>query len=237
MRDDAKRLSEALGLNSRPVGLAFTEAPPDGVPHAAAVPAGCGFWRQAADSVFWTEAADHAGCPIGLLTMGFQPTDEQMAEVGGLVAEMEGLGYLAPGEAGSLPMVPGPSRCIVYGPLDELPVQPDAVLVTATAEQMMVLGEATGAVNMDQPAGLSLYGRPACSAIPRALAAGSPTASLGCAGMRTFTAVEPGKLLLVVPGGAFAAFAARAVALAEANTSMRAFYAGRAEAVADEPAD
>jgi hypothetical protein len=25
---------------------------------------------------------------------------------------------LAPGEAGALPMVPGPSRCITYGPLD-----------------------------------------------------------------------------------------------------------------------
>ena len=232
VRGDGERLSEVLGLESKPVGLAFTEAPPDGVPHAGAVPAGCGFWRQAAESVFWTEAADHAGCPIGLVTMGFQPTDAQMAEVGGLVAEMERLGYLAPGEAGSLPAVPGPSRCLVYGPLDELPVAPDAVLVTATAEQMMVLGEATGAVNMDQPAGLPLYGRPACSAIPRALASRAPTASLGCAGMRTFTAVDPGKLLLVVPGPVFAEFAERAVALAEANTAMRAFYAGRADAVA-----
>jgi hypothetical protein len=50
--------------------------------------------------------------------------------------------------------------------------------------------------------------------------------------MRTFTAVDPGMLLLVVPGGSFPELAERAVALADANTSMRAFYAERAGAVA-----
>jgi uncharacterized protein (DUF169 family) len=232
MRGAAQRLKDALGLESMPVGVAFTDTPPEGVPHAgASVAAGCGFWREAAHSVFWTAAGDHAGCPIGTLTMGFEPSPDQQAEAGRLVGEMEALGYLAPGEAGALPMVPGPTRCITYGPLDEFPIDPDAVLVIARADQMMVLGEATGAVHLGA-GGLPLYGRPACSAIPRAISGGGPTASLGCAGMRTFTAVDPGMLLLVVPGGSFPELAERAVALADANTSMRAFYAERAGAVA-----
>ena len=134
MRDAARKVEEALGLTAKPIGIAFLDAPPEGVPHADAVPAGCGFWKQAtAGSVFWTEAADHSGCPIGLMTMGFPLSAEQEQEAMGLVGQMEGLGYLAPGEAGSLPMTAGPTACIVYGPLTDLPVAPDTVLVLASS--------------------------------------------------------------------------------------------------------
>ena len=81
------------------------------MPHAgASVAAGCGFWREAVHSVFWTAGAEHPGCPIGTLTMGFEPSPDQQADAGRLVGEMEALGYLAPGEVGALPMVPGPTR-------------------------------------------------------------------------------------------------------------------------------
>jgi len=210
------------------IGIAFVDSPPEGVPHAAAAPAGCGFWKQAAaGSVFYTDAADHAGCPIGLMTMGFPLSADQEKEAMGLVGQMEGLGYLAPGEAGSLPMLPGPSACIVYGPLEDLPADPDTVLVLASSEQMMVLGEATEAFHLGG-SGLPLHGRPACSVIPRAASTGAPAASLGCAGMRTFTAVEPGTLLFAINGADFPALADRVAALAGANAAMREFYAEKA---------
>ena len=228
MRDAARKLEAALGLEAKPIGIAFVGAPPAGVPHAESVPAGCGFWKKAtAGSVFWTEAADHGGCPIGLMTMGVPLSAEQEQEAMGLVGQMEGLGYLAPGEAGSLPMMPGPTACIVYGPLEEFPVDPDTVLVLASSEQMMVLAEATDAFHLGA-AGLPLHGRPACSVIPRAKATGAPAASLGCAGMRTFTAVDPGTLLFAVNGADFPALADRVSAMAEANVAMREFYAGKA---------
>ena len=227
MRDAARKVREALGLESMPIGIAFVDEPPAGVPHAESVPAGCGFWKQAAASVFYTEAADHAGCPIGLMTMGFPLSAEQEQEAMGLVGQMEGLGYLAAGEAGALPMMPGPTACIVYGPLDEFPVDADTVLVLASSEQMMVLAEATDAFHLGA-SGLPLHGRPACSVIPRAASTGAPAASLGCAGMRTFTAVDPGMLLFAVNGADFSALADRVAALAEANTAMRAFYAEKA---------
>ena len=223
MRDAAKKVRDSLGLDSMPIGIAFVDSPPAGVPHAESVPAGCGFWKQAAGSVFYTGAADHAGCPIGLMTMGFPLSPDQEQEAMGLVGQMEGLGYLAPGEAGSLPMVPGPTNCIVYGPLDEFPVDPDTVLVLASSEQMMVLGEATEGFRLGA-SGLPLHGRPACSVIPRAASTGAPAASLGCAGMRTFTAVDPGTMLFAINGADFPELAERIVALAEANSAMRDFY-------------
>jgi uncharacterized protein (DUF169 family) len=230
MRDAARKVEKALGLTAKPIGIAFLDAPPDGVPHAASVPAGCGFWKQAAaGSVFWTEAADHGGCPIGVMTMGFPMAAEQEQEAMGLVGQMEGLGYMAPGEAGSLPMMPGPTACIVYGPLEDLPADPDTVLVLASSEQMMVLAEATDAFHLGA-AGLPLHGRPACSVIPRAKATGAPAASLGCAGMRTFTAVDPGTLLFAINGADFPALADRVAAMAEANVAMRTFYAEKAAA-------
>src|SRR2546421_6298218 len=149
MRDAALKVEDALGLEAKVIGIAFVDSPREGVARAEAAPAGCGFWkRAAAGSVFYTEAADHGGCPIGLMTMGFPLSAEQEQEAMGLVGQMEGLGYLAPGEAGSLPMMPGPTACIVYGPLDELPVDPDTVLVLASSEQMMVLAEATDAFHL-----------------------------------------------------------------------------------------
>jgi len=228
MRDAARKVESALGAGARVIGIAYVDGPPDGVPRAESAPAGCGFWKQAVDgSVFYTEAADHGGCPIGLMTMGFPLSAEQQEEAMGLVGQMEGLGYLAPGEAGSLAMMPGPTACIVYGPLTDLPVAPDTVLVLATSEQMMVLGEATDAFHLGS-AGLPLHGRPACSVIPRAMSTGAPAASLGCAGMRTFTAVEPGTMLFAIKAADFPALADRVAAIADANTAMRAFYAEKA---------
>jgi uncharacterized protein (DUF169 family) len=232
MRDAARKVEDALGLEAKVIGIAFVDSPPEGVPRAASAPAGCGYWKQAAaGSVFYTEADDHGGCPIGLMTMGFPLSAEQEQEAMGLVGQMEGLGYLAPGEAGSLPMTAGPTACIVYGPLTELPVAPDTVLVLASSEQMMVLGEATDAFHLGS-GGLPLHGRPACSVIPRAASTGAPAASLGCAGMRTFTAVEPGTLLFAINGSDFPVLADRVAALAEANTAMRAFYADKAAGAA-----
>jgi uncharacterized protein (DUF169 family) len=232
MRDAARKIEDALGLEAKVIGIAFVNDPPEGVPRAESAPAGCGFWKQAAaGSVFYTEAADHSGCPIGLMTMGFPLSAEQEKEAMGLVGQMEGLGYMAPGEAGSLAMMPGPTACIVYGPVTDLPVDPDTVLVLASSEQMMILGEATDAFHLGA-AGLPLHGRPACSVIPRAMSTGAPAASLGCAGMRTFTAVEPGTLLFAINGADLPALADRVAALAEANTAMRAFYADKAAGAA-----
>jgi uncharacterized protein (DUF169 family) len=70
-RTAGRRLTELLSLASRPVAVTFTATAPAGVPRVAkAGPAGCAYWKQAAEgAVFYTEAADHYNCP-GAATMG-----------------------------------------------------------------------------------------------------------------------------------------------------------------------
>jgi uncharacterized protein (DUF169 family) len=67
-----RRMTELLNLASRPVAVAFTATRPEGVPRVAkAGPAGCAYWKQAAEgAVFYTEAADHHNCPVGSFTHG-----------------------------------------------------------------------------------------------------------------------------------------------------------------------
>ena len=161
---------------------------------------------------------------IGVLTMGLEAGPDVMREAGELVTEMEALGYLQPGEATALPSVRPAPAAIAYGPLDGFPLDPQVVLVTSTPEQAMVLAEAAGAVELNGPA-LRLHGRPACAAIPRALESARLEVSLGCAGMRTFTAVEPGMLLSVLPAPMLPGLVERLATAASANESMRAHYA------------
>jgi uncharacterized protein (DUF169 family) len=223
--DLAGVLHGTLGLELPAVAAAFLDAEPAGIERVEGpAPAGCGFWRLARERVFYTRPADHAGCPIGVLTMGLDAGPEVRRQAGDLVAQMESIGYLQPGEAAALPSVRAGAAVIAYGPLDRFPLEPDVVLVTSTPEQAMWLAEAAGAVDLGGPA-LHLHGRPACAAIPRALESARLELSLGCAGMRTFTAVEPGMLLSVLPAPALAGLAERLRATAAANGAMRAHYA------------
>ena len=66
-RTAGRRMTELLNLTSRPVAVTFTATAPAGVPRVAkAGPAGCAYWKQAAEgAVFYTEAADHYNCPVG----------------------------------------------------------------------------------------------------------------------------------------------------------------------------
>lgn len=218
---------DTLKLELEPIAVAFLDAVPDGIDRVdTTVPAGCGFWRLARERVFYTKAADHAGCPIGVLTMGLEATPDVQQQAGELVAQMESIGYLQPGEAAALPGVRPSPAAIAYGPLARFPLEPDVVLVTSTPEQAMWLAEAAGSVHLDGPA-LQLHGRPACAAIPRALESARLELSLGCAGMRTFTAVEPGMLLSVLPAPALSGLSERLRSVAEANDAMRAHYAAK----------
>jgi hypothetical protein len=61
---------ERLGLERRPIAIAFCDSAPSGVEAFTGVePAGCGFWRLAArGQTFYTRPEDHYNCPIGSYT-------------------------------------------------------------------------------------------------------------------------------------------------------------------------
>ena len=226
----AALLTENLGLDIAPVALAFMDAAPAGVDAPDAVsPSACGFWRQAEKGVFFAPADAHFNCPVGAMVMGFDMPSAVSDELMSLVGIMTKCGYIAADEPGHIPTSRKKgAKGILYGPLAAFPAAPDAVLLWLKPAQAMILSEAIGGAGWGNDRPAKVLGRPACAAIPDAMGAGRTTFSLGCAGMRTFTAIDPDRLLAVVPGDALASISAEVKRLRDVNDGMEAFYEERA---------
>ena len=226
----AALLTENLGLDIAPVALAFVASAPAGVDAPGAVsPSACGFWRQAEKGVFFAPADAHFNCPVGAMVMGFDLPSAVSDELMSLVGTMTKCGYIAADEPGHIPTSRKKgAKGILYGPLAAFPAAPDAVLLWLKPAQAMILSEAIGGATWGNDRPAKVLGRPACAAIPDAMGASRTTFSLGCAGMRTFTAIDPDRLLAVIPGDALASISAEVKRLREVNDGMEAFYEERA---------
>src|SRR5207248_5547213 len=216
-----------LQLSLPAVGIAFHDSPPDGVPHAAAGPASCSYWKSAADGdVFWTDAGDHQGCPIGAHTHGVQMSEAKRQELMGLVGTMVELGYVRMDEVQSIPQRKAPLLVAVYAPLAKMPCPPDLVLVRGTTAQTMVVVEAAQAAGVapDAPA----MGRPTCAALPQALDSKRPAMSLGCIGNRVYTGLSDAEGYVALPASALEAVSAKLTTMVRANQELEKFHRARA---------
>lgn len=244
IRDLATRLSTALELDLPPIALAFRDTAPDGVATTdAVVPSACTFWRRAETGVFFAPAAAHFNCPVGAFVMGFPLPPEVARELEGLIGTMGQAGYLGADEPAHIPTVPSAPAGLVYGPLERFPVAPDAVLVWLPPVQAMIWQEATGAATWTPATAAAdaatcpsagparTFGRPACAAIPAALAAQAGTLSFGCIGMRTFTGIDDGRMLAVAPGRDLERVVAAVETAVAVNRTMQRFYQERQRAV------
>ncbi len=233
----AHTLVDQLRLDRPPVGLAFVDRAPDAVPPIeTAVPAACAFWRVAETTVFYADASRHYDCPVGAMTMGFELPEEHGPATQALLGTMLELEYLGQEELAHLPGVRRPHRGIVYGPLALLPVEPDVVLVIATPNRAMILGEASEAVAMRQAPALPAMGRPACAAVAWATNEGQPTLSLGCIGARTYAEVPDERALVVVPGTALDRVVDRLSSLTRANDTLEQYHRRKKARYEDEAA-
>jgi uncharacterized protein (DUF169 family) len=228
VRDIATKLTTTLGLATPPVALALADAPPAGVrTFEGSVPSACTFWRRAEAGVFYATAAQHFRCPVGTMVMGFEMPDHVKNELMGLVGVMVEGGYLGADEAPRIPTLPRKSAGVVYGPLRDFPIEPDAVLMWLTPRQAMLVSEAGGSCNWTGSAPAGTLGRPACAAIPTAVSRGSVTASLGCVGMRTYTEVADDQMLAVVPAAAVSQLEAALSSIVMANRGLAEFHEAR----------
>ena len=196
----ASDLQDRIPLEKPPVGLAFVEGQPAEVSRiGTAVPSSCAFWRQAETDVFYAAAEDHYNCTLGAMVMGFDLPEAQMntlmTEVG-MMCEME---YVREEEVPNVPTVEKQSSGIVYGPLAEMPVDPDVVLLWVKPMQAMVVNETVGQINWAAPPA-GVYGRPGCAAIPVAMSQGNVSQSFGCTGMRINSGISDEYMLMAVPG-------------------------------------
>lgn len=226
----AAALKEGLALAHNPIGLAFLDEPPAGVPHYPnVVPAACAFWKAAETSMFYATAEDHYNCPIGAITQGFNPPPEVMQEGMNLIGEMGKLKYFEAAEVGNVPTVEKPHRLIVYGPLSSFgAVVPDVAMVLCTPFQAMLLSEAAGAMAWRGEGKEShIFGRPACGVIPSALKDAASSASLACIGARTFAGIAEGEMIIAIPTGRLEKLEGDASVILRANGKMRKFYEER----------
>ena len=220
-------LASLLGLAAPPVAITFTDEPPAGVSRVTAgEPAGCGYWRRAAEGeVFYTTADDHKRCPVGAHTHNVPLTEAEQQELMGLVGTMVGLEYIRMEEVSSIPTRKTPMRNATYAPLDKAPVRPDVVLVRGNARQLMLLAEAAQLAGI---AGTSAtMGRPTCAALPQALNTGQTAASFGCIGNRVYTGAGENDAYFAIPGEKLALLEEKLATIVRANQELEKFHRSR----------
>ena len=220
----AVQLTASLELSLPPIGVAFRDTVPDGVPEFdGSVPAGCVFWQEAARRTFATSAGHHALCSIGIHTMNLSRAPaSQPEELRSALEVMMGLDYVREEEVAAIPVVKREVRHALYGPLADLPTEPDVVLLFANARQGLVLSEALARVDGGVPPAM---GRPACAAVPQALDRGVAAMSLGCCGARAYLdALSDDVAMWALPASRLDRYCEQIVAFADANRTLAMFH-------------
>ena len=227
----AGSLTASLALQQPPIAVSFTDTLPAGVASwSGHSPAGCRFWQEAAARVFATTANDHALCSIGQYTHNLTMTPASSADLGDALKVFADLTYVREQDVASIPVLNVQRRYVVYGPLNQMPLAPDVVLLFVTASQSLLLSEAGQQLENGMPPAM---GRPACAVIPQAHNTGRSALSLGCCGARAYLDVLTNDVALyAIPGARLNAFAERIKALAEANAVLMRFHQIRREQVA-----
>jgi uncharacterized protein (DUF169 family) len=221
----ASNFERDLELDLPPIGLAFVDdAPANVTTTGQSVPSACRFWREAERALFFAPAELHYNCAVGSMVMGFNLPQHVSETLSGLVGMMTECGYIGRDEPAGIPKVKHSRAGILYGPLNEFPIDPDVALVWVTAKQAMLLGEAVGGASWNKSAPTTAFGRPACAAIPSAINDGHCAMSLGCIGMRTFTGIGEDRMLFVVPGKDLHEVARSIAKTRAANAQMANFY-------------
>jgi len=224
------RLQSLLGLRVWPVAIGFRPDPPPDVRRVnSPAPAGCGYWRLAAEGgVFFTEASDHYQCPIGAHTHGIALPSEATREFGGLLETMARIQYIRPEEVPAIPRRSTAFGVAVYAPLAATPVDPDVVIVRGNAKQMMLLAEAVHAAGVAADPAAQL--RPTCAIVPTATEGGRASLSLGCIGNRVYTGLGDDELYGAIPGRQLSAVIEKLEAIVAANRTLEAFHRQRESA-------
>jgi uncharacterized protein (DUF169 family) len=221
------QLQSLLGLRFPPVALAFQLEPPPNVSRISdSAPAGCGYWRVAAEGqAFFTEASDHYNCPIGAHTHGVNLPADATRELTTLIEAMARIEYIDMEEVATIPQRRQPFRVAVYAPLASTPVDPDVVLVRGNPKQMMLLAESVRAAGISQDTAATL--RPTCAIVPEAGEAGRPSLSLGCIGNRVYSKLGDEEMYFAIPGPQMAAVVEKLETIINANRDLEGFHRGR----------
>jgi uncharacterized protein (DUF169 family) len=219
----ARILTRSINLSLPPIAVCFTDDVPAGIKHwSGRVPAGCRFWQEAATEVFATSPSDHGLCAIGMFTHNLETTEAQDIDRRDSLRVFADLGYVREQDIPTIPVLERRTAYVVYGPLESIPLMPDAVLLFGKAGQVLILSEASQQVEGDLPPAM---GRPACAIVPQAFNTGRAALSLGCCGARAYLDVLTDDVALwAIPGSKLNLYVERIAALARANTVLTTFH-------------
>ena len=204
----AAELKARLNLSAPPVGIAFREeaqtpgvAPIDAARpeptedgRTGAVAAPCVFWMLAAERVFSTVEADHGNCSVGSYTHGFKRLDEIAAKDD--IAALVGSGWVGEADFPKVPAVRDKPGTIIYGPLENFPVEPDIVFLRLNAKQAMLLDDALGGVRFE--------GKPQCHVLAIAKDEQETAISVGCMLSRVRTGMGNSEMSCALPAAKLA---------------------------------
>jgi len=226
-----QRFRAAVNLAKRPVAVAFLDAAPAGVEtFYGTEPSGCSFWRLAAEGrVFYTVPENHFNCAVGAYTHSIALSPEREKETEQTLKMMLDLGYVKPDEVPQIPRLSKAPAAIVYAPLGEVPVAPDAVLFACRPSAAMLLKEAANRAGVAN--GAPALGRPTCMALPASLQHGA-ILSLGCIGNRVYTGLGEDEMYFVLRGNDLTAVADALGTILSANAALHEYASGRRQQLA-----
>lgn len=199
-------ITDLLDLALAPVAITFhSDSAPEGVRHFDApmsqptedgrsgrVPASCVFWSYGHTQTFTTVPEDHGNCSVGRFTHGIAPAEEILdkQDVGTLLE----VGWVTMEAFAGVAAKATAPAAITYGPLGQVDVDPDVVLLRISPRQMMEIADAVD---------VEFSGKPQCQIIPRALESGTIAASMGCALSRERIGMGDDELTVAVPAARF----------------------------------
>jgi uncharacterized protein (DUF169 family) len=226
-----EKISGAVKLARRPVGVAFVDALPSGVARFEGTePSGCSFWRlAAAGRVFFTLPENHFNCAVGAYTHNIPLSAEREKETEQTLKMMFELGYVKPEEVPQIPRLAKTPAAIVYAPLGKMPVTPDVVLFACKPSEAMLLNEAVNRAGVGS--GAPALGRPTCMALPASMAHGAML-SLGCIGNRVYTGIGEDEMYVVLRGSDLGKVVDALATITSANAALQSYASGRRQELA-----
>ena len=217
------QLKTLLQLAYNPMGVSGAGDSDPITAGLAPAPSACSFGGRAEAARFTADTKSHMNCKVGAHVMGYSLAGEDMQALGALIQTMTGVSYIMPDEVPALPRLPE-HQAWHYTPLSAALATPELVLVWIDGRQVMLIQEAMGSAHWKSGKGLRTTGRPACGALALAYQHAEAVLSFGCAGMRTFTEIPDGFMLLVVPGEAVADLCRSLEQTAKSNAAVQCVY-------------
>lgn len=217
------QFQKVLNLSRRPIAISFRADESASVEKfSGSEPAGCSFWRLASEGKsFSTAPSDHYNCPVGSYTHNIPLPETRTQDLPNILNTMVGVGYLKMEEVAGIPVVPQSPKAVMYAPLGDAKLDPDAVLFAVTPSQLMLLEEA--AMRAGVASSTRLLARPTCMAVPAAMANGMVSSS-GCIGNRVYTKIGDDQLYAALPGRALEAVAGELETIASANATLAEYH-------------